>query len=53
VVQAVADGHKVEQAAPREMYTHVRWTVLGSLAPGAQVTAELEAQVSGVSGEAK
>ncbi|HEY6208934.1 MAG TPA: hypothetical protein VIW28_07745 [Gemmatimonadales bacterium] len=57
VVQVVADGQKVEQAAPREMYTHVRWTLLGSLAPGSQVTAELEAQVSGqvngVSGEAK
>ena len=45
------------QAASRELYTHVRWTVLASLAPGAQVTAELEAQVSGqvngASGEAK
>ncbi len=57
VVQVVEAGRKVEKAASREMYTHVRWTVLGSLAPGAQVTAQFEAQVSGqvngASGEAK
>ena len=49
----IEDGHKVTKAAPRELYTHVRWTVLDAVAPGAQVTAELRAQVSAAPGEAK
>jgi len=35
------------------MYTHVRWTVLSSVAPGAQVTAELRTQVKTAPGDAK
>ena len=52
-VVLVQDGKKVEKPAPREMYTHVRWTVLSSVAPGAQVTAELRTQVKSAPGEAK
>ena len=46
VVAVVQDGKTVEQPAPRERYTHVRWTVLASLAPGAKVMAELRTQVN-------
>ena len=46
VIAVVQDGKTVEQPAPRERYTHVRWTVLGSLAPGAKVIAELRTQVN-------
>src|SRR6266540_3397168 len=53
MIDAVENGRKVAKPAPREMYTHVRWTVVGSAAPGAQVTAELRAQVSAAPGEAK
>jgi uncharacterized repeat protein (TIGR01451 family) len=52
MIELVANGTKVEKPAPREMYTHVRWTVLGSVAPGAQVMAEFRAQVSAAPGEA-
>lgn len=53
MIEVVEDGRKVAKPAPRETYTHVRWTVLASVAPGAQVTARFEAQVSGAPGEAK
>jgi uncharacterized repeat protein (TIGR01451 family) len=53
VIAAVVNGQRVEQAAPREKYTHVRWTVLGSLAPGAHVMAEFRTQVNQAPGEAK
>jgi len=46
VIAVVQDGKTVEQPAPRERYTHVRWTVLGSLAPGAKATAEFRTQVN-------
>jgi len=49
----VEDGKKVETPAPRERYTHVRWTVLGSLDPKARVMAEFRTQVSEAPGEAK
>ena len=52
-IEVVEDGRKQTKPAPRELYTHVRWTVLESVAPGAQVTAELRAQVSAAPGEAK
>src|SRR5688572_1952820 len=45
LVVVIEDGKRVEKPAPREAYTHIRWTVLGSLAPAAQATAELAAQV--------
>lgn len=53
LISVVEDGKKVEKPAPREMYTHVRWTVLSSVAPRAQVTAELRTQVKAAPGEAK
>jgi uncharacterized repeat protein (TIGR01451 family) len=53
MIEAVENGQTVQHPAPRERYTHVRWTVVGSVAPGAQVTAELRAQVSAAPGEAK
>jgi len=45
-IQVVEGGRKVEQPAPRQRYTHVRWTVLGSLASGAKVMAEFRTQIS-------
>ena len=53
VIAVVQDGKTVEQLAPRERYTHVRWTVLGSLAPGAKVTAEFRTQVNAAPSVAK
>lgn len=47
------NGKQVEQPAPRERYTNIRWTVVGPLAAKAQVTAEFRAQVREASGEAK
>ncbi len=46
VIAVAQNGTTVEQPAPRERYTHVRWTVLGSLAPGAKVTAECRTQIT-------
>jgi uncharacterized repeat protein (TIGR01451 family) len=53
MIEVVENGTKVQKPAPREMYTHVRWTVLGSVAPGAQVNAEFRAQVNAAPGEAR
>lgn len=53
MIEMVEDGKKVEKPAPRERYTHVRWTVLGPVAPGGQVMAEFRAQVSDWPGEPK
>jgi len=53
VIAVVQDGKTVEQLAPRERYTHVRWTVPGSLAPGAKVTAEFRTQVNAAPSVAK
>ncbi len=52
-IQVVEDSRKVEKPAPRQMYTHVRWTVLGSLAPQARVMAEFRTQVSEAPGDAR
>jgi uncharacterized repeat protein (TIGR01451 family) len=45
-IVVVENGKRVEKPAPREAYTHIRWTVSGPLAPGAQVTAGFQAEVS-------
>jgi uncharacterized repeat protein (TIGR01451 family) len=45
VIVTTENGKRVEKPAPREAYTHIRWTVSGPLAPGAQVTAGFEAEV--------
>ncbi len=49
----VENGKRVEKPAPREAYTHIRWTVSGPLAPGAQVTAGFQAEVGKSASEAK
>jgi hypothetical protein len=36
----------VRRPVPSERYTHVRWTIDGSVAPGATVTAEFDARVN-------
>jgi len=53
VVVVVENGKRVEKPAPREAYTHIRWTVSGPLAPGAQVTAGFQAEVGKAATEAK
>lgn len=53
LIPVVENGKRVQKPAPRELYTHVRWTVLSSVAPGAHVTAELRTQVKAAPGEAK
>ncbi|HEV7364630.1 MAG TPA: hypothetical protein VGN76_02160 [Gemmatimonadales bacterium] len=53
MIVAMENGKRVEKPAPREAYTHIRWTVSGPLAPGAQVTAGFEAEVGKSASEAK
>jgi uncharacterized repeat protein (TIGR01451 family) len=43
MVIAVVAGKRVQKPASPEQYTHVRWTVRGSISPGATVTAEFRA----------
>ena len=45
MTDVVVDGRHEQHAAPAEMYTHVRWTVRGDIAKGAQLRAEYDAQV--------
>lgn len=45
MVTEVVDGKRVQRPATPEQYTHVRWTVQGSIAPGATVTAEFRAEL--------
>ena len=45
MIEVVIDGKRERRPAPPERYTHVRWTVRGALAAGAQVTAEFKAQL--------
>ncbi len=44
--EVTEDGRTVRRPAPPEKYTHVRWTVDGTVAEGATVTAQYEARVS-------
>jgi uncharacterized repeat protein (TIGR01451 family) len=43
LVTEVVAGQRVQKPASPSQYTHVRWTVRGSIAPGASVTAEFRA----------
>jgi uncharacterized repeat protein (TIGR01451 family) len=52
-VVVMENGHRVVKPAPREAYSHIRWTVAEPMAPGAQVTAAFEAEVSQSASEAK
>jgi uncharacterized repeat protein (TIGR01451 family) len=45
VIEVMENGRKVMKPAPREAYSHIRWTVEAPLAPGAQVTAGFQAEV--------
>jgi uncharacterized repeat protein (TIGR01451 family) len=53
IIVATENGKRVEKPAPREAYTHIRWTVSGPLTPGAQVTAGFQAEVGQSAIEAK
>jgi len=45
MVTEVVNGKRVQKPASPAQYTHVRWTVRGSIAPGATVTAEFRAEL--------
>jgi len=45
LINVVEDGKQVQKHAPAEQYTHVRWTVVGSLARGAQVSVDFRGRV--------
>jgi uncharacterized repeat protein (TIGR01451 family) len=44
-VTEVVAGRRVQKPAAPAQYTHVRWTVRGSIAPGAAVTAEFRVEL--------
>jgi len=46
VEEVVVDGRTVTRPVAPERFTHVRWTVAGSVAPGATVVAEFDARVN-------
>lgn len=46
----VVEGRRVRRPVAPEQYTHVRWTVDGWVAPGATVTAEFDARLTGPAG---
>jgi uncharacterized repeat protein (TIGR01451 family) len=43
--EVTIEGRKVRRPVASERYTHVRWTVGGTVAPGAAVTAEYDARL--------
>jgi uncharacterized repeat protein (TIGR01451 family) len=45
MIEVEVDGKRVQRPAPAEMYTHIRWSVQGSVLPGAVVHAEFRAQL--------
>jgi len=45
IVTEVVAGRRVQKPAAPAQYTHVRWTVRGSIAPGATVTAEFRVEL--------
>jgi uncharacterized repeat protein (TIGR01451 family) len=45
MVSEVVGGKRVQKPASPQQYTHVRWTVRGSIASGASVTAEFRAEL--------
>ncbi len=53
MIAVMEAGRRVEKPAPAESYTHIRWTVSGPLAAGAQVTAGFQAEISKSASEAK
>jgi uncharacterized repeat protein (TIGR01451 family) len=53
MIAVLENGKQVEKPAPPARYTHVRWMIVGSVAPGAEVRAEFRAQVTQAPGEAQ
>jgi uncharacterized repeat protein (TIGR01451 family) len=53
MIAVMEQGRRVEKPAPVQSYSHIRWTVSGPLAAGAQVTAGFNAEVSKSANEAK
>jgi uncharacterized repeat protein (TIGR01451 family) len=51
LIVEIVDGERVERPAPPETFTHIRWTVAGPVAPGAQVTAQFDARFHTLSTE--
>ena len=51
LIVEIVDGERVERPAPPGTYTHIRWTVPGAVAPGAQVTAQFDARLHTLSPE--
>jgi len=47
MVTVEENGRQVSRPAEPQSYTHIRWTVTGSIAPGASVTAQYDARVTG------
>jgi uncharacterized repeat protein (TIGR01451 family) len=45
MVKVVVDGQEVERPADPASYTHIRWTILEGVAPGAAVNARFDARV--------
>jgi uncharacterized repeat protein (TIGR01451 family) len=45
MIEVEVDGKRVQRPAPTDMYTHIRWSVPGSVLPGAVVHAEFRAQL--------
>jgi hypothetical protein len=50
-ISVVEGGKPVQSPAPAGRYTHIRWTVVGLLARGAQVAVEFQGRVSEVPGK--
>jgi uncharacterized repeat protein (TIGR01451 family) len=46
MIEVEVDGQRVQRPAPADMYTHIRWSVQGSVLPGAVVRAEFRAQLA-------
>ena len=50
-ISVVEDGKPVQKHASAEQYTHVRWTVIGALARGAQASVEFRGRVKQAPGQ--
>jgi uncharacterized repeat protein (TIGR01451 family) len=46
MIEVEVDGKRVQRPAPADTYTHIRWSVQGSVLPGAVVHAEFRAQLA-------
>lgn len=46
MIEVEVEGKRVQRPAPTDMYTHIRWSVQGSVLPGAVVHAEFRAQLA-------